>query len=767
MKEKEQKLQVVDYHHHHLESSGLSSRSDLHPGLRLRLPEIRRKRVPPLLQMTEVECGLTCLAMVLSYYGRQTSVSELRARFGGGRDGFSALGIVKAARTFGMRVRAISLQGSEFSHVTLPAIVHWQFNHFLVVERWSPKAVMVVDPAGGRKKLTCEEFDRGFTGIVIIMEPGVNFDRQSIPSPVSLRMLVKQAVRQAPGAIFQVLAASMLLQIFGLALPLLNKLVLDQIVPLKLMGVMDVLGLGLLMIMLSQGITTLLREWLLVYLRARIDIHIMLGFFEHLLSLPYGFFQQRSNGDLLARMGSNTVIRDMLSNQMISTFLDSTMVIAYLFILLWQSLPFGLLTLAIGSLQIFVLLVTYRPICEVANQELASQGKAQGYMSEALTGIATIKAAGAEDRAQERWSNLFFEQLNLSVRHGYLSAVISTIMLVLRSMAPLALLWIGTMQVLQGSLSPGSMVALNVLATSFLAPLASLVSGGQQLQLVHAHLGRLADVITSEPEQNVQKVLLPPKLSGHIYLENVSFQYAPDIPKVLRSISLTIYPGQKVAIVGKTGSGKSTLGKLLLGLHIPTEGHIYYDGIPLANLHYQEVRRQFGVVLQDASIFSGTILHNITFNYPQMSREQAIRAAQIAAIHEDIVNMPMGYETYVAEGGSALSGGQRQRLALARALAHVPAILLLDEATSSLDVITEQKVSLNLQALSCTQIIIAHRLSTIRNADVILVLDEGTIVEYGTHEDLLRYNGYYARLIQQQLEKQERKSGLHRISWLR
>jgi ATP-binding cassette subfamily B protein len=754
MKKTEQKLDSVS-----LEESW-SEREMCRPSV---LRRIGRRRVPSLLQMTQVECGLTCLAMLLSYYGRKTSVSELRARFGSGRDGFSALGIVKAARSFGMRVRAISLQHNDFRHVMLPAIVHWQFDHYLVVERWSPKYVWVVDPAGGRRRLTSEEFDKGFTGIVITMEPGTNFDRRSSPQPITLRRLVMLATRQAPGTIIQVLMASLLLQVFGLAFPLLNELVIDQILPLRLANVMYVLGLGLLVIILSQGITTLLREWMLVYLNARLDIHIMLGFFEHLLSLPYSFFQQRSNGDLLARMNSNNVIRNMLSSQMVSAFLDSTMVLTYLCILLWQSLPFGLLTLLIGSLQVFVLLITYRPVREIVSRELTAQGKAQGYMAEALTGIATIKAAGAEDRAQERWSNLFFDQLNLTVQHGYLSAVIVTILLSLRSLSPLALLWIGAQQVLQGSLSVGTMIALTALATSCLTPLASLVSSGQQLQVVHAHIGRLADIVTSAPEQDAEKALLPPQLVGRIHLENVSFQYTPDTPKILRSINLTIEPGQKVAIVGKTGSGKSTLGRLLLGLYIPTEGQIYYDGIPLSRLNYQEVRRQFGVVLQEAAIFSGTVMHNITFNNPQMNWEQAVKAAQMAAIHDDIVAMPMGYGTYVSEGGSALSGGQRQRLALARALAHGPAILLLDEATSNLDVITEQKVAQSLQALPCTQIIIAHRLSTIRNADVILVLDEGTIVERGTHNELLRYNGYYARLIRQQMEKNERKPGLHRI----
>jgi ATP-binding cassette, subfamily B, bacterial len=709
-------------------------------GRHFSLPNLMRKRhrrrVYPLAQMSKVECGLTCLAMILTYYGRKTSISELRTRFGVGRDGTSALGIVKAARSMSMRVRALALQHTELRHILLPAIVHWQFDHFLIIERWSPKWVYVVDPAGGRRRrLTAEEFDAGFTGILITLEPGANFDRNAPVSPVTLRSYVVRGIKQAPGALLQILVASVILQIFGLVTPFLTKVIVDQILPFKISSMMTVLGLGMILLFSAQGITSLLRDWLLVYLRARIDIHMMLGFFEHLLSLPYNFFQQRSSGDLLARMASNSSIRDILSSNLIGTLLDSGMVVLYLFILLWQSLPFTLLTLAIGLVQVLLIIFTYRPIRELASQELNAQGKSQGYLAEALNGIATVKAAGAEQEVYNRWSNLFFDQLSISVRRSYLSSVSGTAMSALQAFSSVALLWVGAMQVLNGSMSVGTMLALNTLAGSFLGPLSGVVGRTQQLQLVQANLERLTDITATSPEQHRQAVQSPPKLSGDIQLENVCFRYSPDSTDVLHSINLTIKAGQKIAIVGRTGSGKSTLGKLLLGLYLPTSGTISYDSVPLQRMN------------------------------PKMNREQAIHAAEIAAIHEDIVKMPMGYDTFVGEGGSALSGGQRQRIAIARAVAHNPVILLLDEATSSLDVVTEQRVAEHLETFACTQIIIAHRLSTVRKADVILVLDQGMIVEQGRHDELLHNNGYYAKLIQQQLqERKSSKAGLARVS---
>lgn len=714
------------------------------------------RRVPILLQMNTTECGAACLAMVLNYYRRKISISEVGEYCKVGRDGLSALNIVQAAREYGLQVRAVTLRENDFRTISLPAIVHWEFNHFIIVERWSRSGVDVVDPALGRRHLTSEAFNDGFTGVVIMLEPGENFQRTS-PSrnpKITIRTYTTQYIKRAPGVLAQILLASLLLQVAGLAVPLLTKILIDNVIPHSSFNLLTLLGIGMVVIVLAELVIMVLRALLLTYLQTRIDTKMIPNFFVHLLSLPYKFFLNRANGDILARFSSQTVVRDLLSSQLVSTVLDSGLVIIYLIILFTQSSFFGLVVLLVGTLQVAVLLVTNRLLARLASNELGTAAREQGYVSEVLSAIETLKATGVEERVFARWSNLFFASLNFSIRRKYIVSIITTIQSSLQTITPLALLWIGAILVMQGSMQVGTMLALNALAIAFITPLASLVNSTQQLQLVRAHLERIADILEAQPEQDAQQVQTPPRLKGHIQLAHVNFRYEADSPLVLKDISLTIQPGQKIAIVGKTGSGKSTLGRLLLGLYTPTSGNIYYDTLPLKTLNYHNVRTQFGVVLQDVSIFSGTIRQNITFDLSNIDMDQVIWAAKMAGLHNDVMYMPMGYETFVSENGKALSGGQRQRLAIARALVQKPAILLLDEATSSLDVETESTVAQNLSRFPYTQILIAHRLSTIRNADCILVLDDGRLVEQGTHEELLNLNGSYAQLMRNQIESQ-------------
>ena len=718
----------------------------------------RRRSVPVILQMSAAECGAACLAMILGYHGRPTRLEECREQCGVSRDGLSTRVLADAARRLGLRARGFSLEPSVFTDLQLPAIAHWNFNHFVVVERFARTYVDIVDPATGRQRISHAEFDAAFTGVVLTFEPGVEFARRD-DAPVAAWRNALAYVLSAPGirhAAVQIVLASVLLQVLGLALPTMTGLVVDHVVSSGTSDLMTSLGLGVVAIVAAVAGLSYVRAATLVHLRARLDTHLMLGFLEHLLSLPYRFFEGRKTGQLVSRLSSNAVLREMLTNQTLAALLDGSLVAGHVVVLLIVAPGFGLVVLAIAAVQIAVVCVSAGPLQRLVARELAAYAESQGYLVEALKGMPLLKASGSEPRVLAQWSNLYSAQLNLATQRGARLSVVDATMTAARLGAPLVLLWCGAAWALSGGASLGTMLGLSALAAAALIPLASLLASAQQFQLVGAHVQRVVDVLEAAPEQARHTLRAAPRLSGRIDVRDLSFRYAPTAQLALRDISVSIQPGQKVALVGRSGSGKSTLAGLLLGLYQPTQGSIVYDGYPIEDLDLPALRSQFGVVLQDPFLFSATIRQNIAFQEPEMPLEGVIEAARVAAIHEEIAQMPLGYDTILAEGGATLSGGQRQRLQLARAIARHPGVLVLDEATSHLDVLTERQVDHNLSQLSCTRIVIAHRLSTIENADQILVFRDGAIIQRGTHAELLAQGGHYAELVASQARAVER-----------
>jgi ATP-binding cassette subfamily B protein len=521
----------------------------------------------------------------------------------------------------------------------------------------------------------------------------------------------------------------------------------DRVVPNGDNMLLAILAGGMATMAVFQFVSSLVRAHLLLQMRTVLDMRMTLGFLDHLVRLPFSFFQLRSAGDLINRLNSNTNVRELLTSGALSGLLDGSLVLIYLALLFAGSWQIALLAVGLAILQVLVFVFSRRRQRDLMAKNLEVSAAEQNYEVEMFTGMQTLKAMGLEDRAVHHWSNLYVDVLNVTLERGRLGAITDSITSTLRMASPLAVLAVGAVQVLNGELTLGQMLALNALAAGFLTPISNLVSIALQLQLVGSYLERVDDVLRAPREQAASLVHHTPKLRGSIQLENVSFRYGPNTPMVVQDVSLTIEPGQFVAVVGRSGAGKSSLAHLLLGLYLPSSGAIRYDGVSLQDMNLQEFRRQVGVVLQSPSLFRGDIRRNIAFADPSMPLEKVAQAAARAQIHDDIMAMPMNYETVLSEMGASLSGGQRQRLAIARALVHDPAILLLDEATNALDAKTELAVQHAISKLHCTRVVIAHRMSTIRDADVILVMHNGKLVEQGRHDELMAKGGFYSDLV--------------------
>jgi subfamily B ATP-binding cassette protein HlyB/CyaB len=709
---------------------------------------------PFIQQQSSSDCGAACLAMVAQYWGKRLSLNLLRNLAGVGRSGVSLKGLAHTAESIGFMARPVRSSFNRLANQTTPWIAHWQGEHYVVVYRVKRNRVILADPALGKRSLTIAEFQASWTGYAVLLTPTEIL--QAMPAAKLSLGRFWGAFAPYQSMLVPIIVASVLLQVLGLVTPLFTQIILDQVVVHKSVLTLHAFVFGLLLAGIWRVGLTSMRQYLLDFFSNQVDVTLISGFISHTLSLPLQFFAARQVGDIVTRVQENQKIQLFLTRQAFTTGLDAVMAIAYVGLMLHYNLHLTLLIVGLLPPIILLTVIASPFLRRVSRQVFHESAKQNSALVEMLTGIATVKTAAAEQDVRWQWEEHLTSQFNIQFRGQKLANGLQAVSGLINVVGSAALLWYGAMLVIQDQLTIGQLVAFNMMIGNVIGPTLALVGLWDELQEVMVSVERLEDIFCTPAEESPdQPLLILPPLQGEVSFENVSFRYqVEDGRNTLQNISFEAHPGETIAIVGRSGSGKTTLINLLQGLYHPTNGRITIDGHDLRHVSPPSLRHQLGVVPQECFLFSGTILDNITLYRAEYSLEAVVEVAKLAEAHTFIQNLTLGYYTKVGERGSNLSGGQRQRIAIARALLNNPRILILDEATSSLDTESERRFQENLQHISCdrTTFIIAHRLTTVRNADRILVLDRGIIVEQGTHGQLAEKQGLYAQLVHQQID---------------
>lgn len=686
------------------------------------------RRLPLILQTEATECGLACLAMIAGYHGYNTDLMEMRQRFNVSLKGASLKQIMQAAHQLNLGTRALKLDLEDLPQLKLPCLLHWEFNHFVVLKSVERNSVTLHDPAHGKRVLTMEEFSESFTGVALEMWPNDGFKKQEAKPKIRLLTLMGR-VTGLYRSLGQVILLALALEIFSLVSPFFLQWTIDNVVVSEDRDLMTTLVIGFTLLMLMQQVISAVRAWVMMHMSTMLNVQWKANVFTHLVRLPAQYFEKRHLGDVVSRFGAVDSIQQTLTSAFLTAILDGLMTVATLVMMFIYSPKLAMIAIAAMVLYTLIRWIWYRPLRNATEEQIIHAARQETHFLETVRGIRAIKLFQRQDERRSTWLTLLVEQINAGLRTQKLGIFYQQANGLLFGLENIIVIWLGALMIMDGHFTVGALMAFNSYKGQFDGRVASLVDKFFELRMLQLQGERLSDIVLNEPEVVESKIDISTLKDTpiDIDIQNLRYRYSEQEPMVLDGVNISIKAGESVAIVGPSGCGKSTLINVMLGILPPEEGQIKIGGFEMSQMGLDTLRNLVGTVMQDDVLFAGSLQENISFFDPDFDMARVIYCAQMAAVHSEIEKMPMAYNTLVGDMGTVLSGGQKQRVLLARALYKQPKILFLDEATSHLDVECEQKVNMAIRSMKITRVMVAHRPETIASADRVIMLTNGKV----------------------------------------
>lgn len=684
--------------------------------------------LPVIIQTEAAECGLACLAMIANYHGHKVDLNSLRRKYSISSKGATLADLIKLGDNLQMVARPLRLELEELEQLKTPCVLHWDLNHFVVLKSVRKNKVTIHDPAVGVRTLSLEEVSPHFTGVALELTPTPDFKPEKIERKTKLSDFWSR-ITGIKRVLIQIFILSLLLQLFAIASPFYMQLVVDDVIVSQDLDLLIVLAIGFGLLMLINVMVTALRGIIILYMSTQLNIQMAANLFRHLLKLPMDYFEKRHIGDVVSRFGSLESVKNLLTTGLIEAVVDGIMAIGLLIMMFVYNITLGFIVLIAVVLYVVLRLALYRPYRQLNEEQIVANAKQSSNFMETVRGVQSVKLFGNEVQRQAVWQNYYADEMNAGIKVGKLNITYNFLNGLIFGIENVIVIYLAATQVIDSLLTVGMLYAFMSYKSQFTGKASALVDKLIQFKMLSLHLERLGDIVLAEQEKHTEGSSNVIDSKGEVEVRNVRFKYSSNEPEILKGINYRITPGSSVAIVGASGAGKTTLIKILLGLLEPSQGAVILDGLDIRKIGLRNYRKMIGTVMQDDQLLSGSIADNICFFDTTHDQARIEECAKMAAIHHDIMAMPMGYNTLIGDMGSSLSGGQKQRLLLARALYKEPKVLFLDEATSHLDVGLERVVNDTVKSLNITRIIVAHRPETIAMADRVLVLEGGMLHE--------------------------------------